>query len=95
MKSEEEEFFVEVIIKLDESARRLITEEQRLAGNIGDDRVKELRRFWLNELTASETESFKVSLNHEDKKLTWIWLRLKHLYQSRAKADEKLLRNTI
>lgn len=90
MKHDERKFIAEVITKLDESARSLLAEEQRLAISIGDERVMELLRFWLKELPETEAEKLRLSLNHDEKKLTWIWLRLKHLYQSRAKANLEL-----
>lgn len=93
MKQEDQEFIGEMIRELDETIRRLVAEEQRLVGRLGEERVAELREFWQKELPPTEEESFKLAMDHEDKKLTWIWFRLERVHHSRAKAGQALMKN--
>ncbi|AEG00074.1 hypothetical protein [Methylomonas methanica] len=96
MKADDQEFIENMVIELDESIRRLVEEERRLKLKLGEDRVAELREFWHKQMPESEEESFKRSMDHADRKLTWIWLRLSRLHQSRAKAGRELMkRNSI
>lgn len=95
MNSDDQHFYAEMIRKLDQSERRLTAEEHRLARHLGDLRVGALLRYWLKELPETEAEAFKQSLSHDDKKLTWIWFRLKRIYLSRAKATRELMKLTI
>jgi hypothetical protein len=93
MKPEDQEFIGEMIRELDETIRRLVAEEQRLATKLGEERVAELREYWQKELPPAEEETFKLSMDHEDKKLTWIWFRLKRVHYSRSKAGQALMKN--
>ena len=93
MKPEDQEFIGEMIRELDETIRRLVAEEQRLVTRLGDERVAELREYWHKELPPAEEESFKLAMDHEDKKLTWIWFRLQRVHHSRAKAGQTLMKN--
>jgi len=92
--TQEDHIFIDEMAKeLDESIRRLVAEEQKLSAKLGDNRVSELREYWQKELPASEEEAFKLAMDHDDKKLTWIWLRLKRVHQTRAKAGRALMQN--
>ncbi|MDD4913952.1 MAG: hypothetical protein PHW13_02785 [Methylococcales bacterium] len=90
---DDQDFISEMIRELDESIRRLVAEEQRLSARLGAERVSELWEFWQKELPSADEERFKLAMDHEDKKLTWIWLRLKRIHQSRAKAGQALMKN--
>ena len=61
------------------SVLKLMNAEKRLIHKIGEIRVAELRLFSQKRLSSSEQEVFKKSLNHHDKKLTWIWFRLERI----------------
>lgn len=86
---------MEMIRTLDESIQKLVAQEQRLSAHLGDERVAELRDYWLKNLPAGEEESFRLAMDHDDKKLTWIWLRLKRIHHSRARAGQTLMKNQI
>ncbi len=93
MKSEDQAFINEMVKELDESIRRLAAEEKRLAQKLGEERVLELREYWLKQMPGEEEEAFKLALDHNDKKLTWIWFRLKRAHQARARAGQALMKN--
>ena len=95
IKQDDQVFIGEVIVVLDETIRRLVTEEEYLTGKLGDERVAELREFWQKELPATDEEAFRLAMDHEDKKLTWVWLRLKRVHASRAKAGQALMKNQM
>jgi hypothetical protein len=63
----------------EKSLIKLMNAEKRLIDKIGEKRVAELRFFSQKCLSASEQEAFKNKLDHNDKKLTWIWFRLKRI----------------
>lgn len=92
MKAEDQEFVESMVIQLDESIRRLVDEERRLKLKLGEDRVAELSEYWHKQMPESEEESFKRSMDHADRKLTWIWLRLGRLHQTRANAGHVLMK---
>ncbi len=92
MKAEDQEFVENMILELDESIRRLVEEERRLKLKLGDDRVAELSEYWHKQMPESEEEAFKRAMDHADRKLTWIWLRLNRLHQSRANAGRVLMK---
>lgn len=93
MNADDQEFIENMVIELDESIRRLVDEERRLKLKLGEERVAELCEFWHKQMPASEEESFKRSMDHADRKLTWIWLRLKRLHQTRANAGRELMKH--
>jgi hypothetical protein len=90
---DDQDFISQMVRELDESIRRLVAEEQRLTSKLGSERVSELWEYWRSELPSADEEQFKLAMDHEDKKLTWIWLRLKRIHQSRAKAGQALMKN--
>jgi hypothetical protein len=93
MKQEDLEFIYQMVKELDASIRALVVEEQRLKITIGDDRVAELLEYWRKELPKDEEELFKLTMDHNDKKLTWIWFRLKRAHQARANAGQALMKD--
>lgn len=93
IKQQDQEFINEMVEVLDESIRRLTAQEQYLLTRIGADRVAELREYWQKQLAATDEEAFRLAMDHDDKKLTWIWLRLKSVHASRAKAGQTLMKN--
>lgn len=93
MKQDDQIFINEMVRELDASIRALIAEEQRLMAKLGEERVAELQEYWQKQLPAEEEEAFKLSLDHSDKKLTWIWLRLKRARQSRTMAGQALMKD--
>jgi len=93
IKLEDQVFIGEMIKELDETIHRLVAEEQRLSLRLGDERIAELREYWQKELPAGDEEAFRLAMDHDDKKMTWIWLRLKRVHQSRAQAGQALMRN--
>lgn len=92
MKQEDQEFIGEMIRELDETIRKLVAEERRLADKLGLERVAELKEFWHKQMAPEDEEAFKLSLDHEDKKLTWIWFRLKRIHTARAQAGQALMK---
>ncbi|MDD2759518.1 MAG: hypothetical protein PHH11_04405 [Methylomonas sp.] len=93
MKKDDQVFIHEMVRELDASIRTLVAEEQRLVERLGDERVAELTEYWQKQLPADEEEAFKLALDHDDKKLTWIWLRLERARQSRARAGQALMKD--
>ncbi len=83
----------EMASELDASIAKLIVEQNRLQDKLGDLRVDELREYWLKLLPSEEEEAFRLGMDHDDKKLVWVWLRLKVLFSSRAKAGHALMRD--
>lgn len=93
MKEEDQAFINEMVKELDASIRALMAEEQRLMERLGEERVAELLEYWQKQLPVDEEEAFKLALDHNDKKLIWIWLRLKRARISRASAGQALMKN--
>lgn len=93
MRSEDQDFIIQMVKELEQSIRHLVAEERRLTDKLGHERVAELLEFWQKRMPAEEEEAFKLALDHNDKKLTWIWLRLKRARQSRAKAGQALMKD--
>lgn len=93
MKSEDQAFIKEMVRELEHSIRSLIAEERRLIAKLGEERVAELAEYWQRRIPTNEEETFKLTLDHDDKKLTWIWLRLSRARQSRAKAGQALMKD--
>lgn len=93
MKAEDQAFINEMVMELNDSIRGLAAEEQRLIAKLGEDRVAELLEYWQKRMPAEEEEAFKLALDHGDKKLTWIWLRLKRARESRARAGQALMKD--
>jgi hypothetical protein len=93
MKTEDQEFITEMVRELDDSIRSLAAEEKRLMNRLGDERVAELKEYWQKKMPAEDEEAFRLALDHNDKKLTWIWFRLQRARQSRAKAGQALMKN--
>ncbi|WP_150047556.1 hypothetical protein [Methylomonas rhizoryzae] len=92
MKREDRAFINQMVRELEQSIRNLAAEEQRLVAKLGEARVAELLGYWQKRLPADEEEAFKLTLDHDDKKLTWIWFRLRRARQSRAQAGQALMR---
>ncbi|MGY6275776.1 hypothetical protein [Methylomonas sp. MgM2] len=93
MRQEDQVFINEMVKELEDSIRNLVEEEQRLKDKLGEERVAELREYWLKQLPAEEEEAFKLGLDHNDKKLTWIWFRLKRAHKARTRAGQALMKN--
>jgi len=92
MNREDRIFINEMIKELDESIRNLAAEEGRLIAKLGEARVAELLEYWQKRMPPDELDAFKLALDHDDKKLTWIWFRLQRARQARAKAGQALMR---
>lgn len=71
------------------SMLKLIHAEQRLINKIGEQRVAELRRYSEKNLSTTEQEAFKKTLDHNDKKLTWIWFRLERIQYTMARNQRR------
>jgi len=82
-----------ILTERDDSILRLLAAEQRLSAKIGEKRVAELWRFWQKKLPANDELTFKQAMDHDDKKLTWLWFRLKRAYHSRANREERYRTN--
>ncbi len=93
IRQEDQVFIGEMVVVLDETIRRLVAQEEELFNKLGQERVTELREYWQKELLPEDEEAFRLAMDHVDKKLTWIWLRLERIYASRAKAGQTLMKN--
>lgn len=93
MKSEDQAFINEMVMELEDSIRALAAEEVRLVAKLGDERVAELLEYWERRMPPEDEEAFRLALDHNDKKLTWVWLRLKRARLSRARAGQALMKN--
>lgn len=93
LNQDDQVFISEMVKQLDESIRRLQAEEKRLLSKIGKERTDELREYWQKELPATDEEAFRLAMDHEDKKLTWIWLRLKSIQTKRIQAGHALMKS--
>lgn len=93
MKSEDQAFINEMVMELEDSIRALTAEEGRLVAKLGDERVAELLEYWERRMPSEDEEAFRLALDHNDKKLTWVWLRLKRARLSRARAGQALMKN--
>jgi hypothetical protein len=71
------------------SLLKLLNAEKRLIAKIGERRVDQLRMFSQKGLTSAEEERFKKGLDHDDKKLTWIWLRLKRIQHTIDRSQQR------
>lgn len=93
MKKDDQAFINEMVKGLDESIRDLAELERGLVDRLGDERVAELREYWLKQMQPEDEEAFKLSLDHNDKMLIWYWSRLKRAHQSRAQAGKALMKD--
>ncbi|CAD6882103.1 hypothetical protein [Methylomonas albis] len=71
------------------SLMKLIDAEKKLIAKIGEKRVAELRRYSQKCLSSPEQEAFKRKLDHDDKKLTWIWFRLKRIRYTNDRSQQQ------
>jgi hypothetical protein len=86
MGPEDKAFIEESAQKLDESLANLEAEETRLNELLGEERVRELRAFWLSELEEIDMEEVRRSLDFDDRSLIRVWNRLHRNRERRAAA---------
>ncbi|WP_087143658.1 hypothetical protein [Crenothrix polyspora] len=92
MKAEDIEFLAGMVEQLDETIRKLVTEEHELTSKLGDARVQELTEFWNQELSLEEEIDFKSTLDYWDKILIRTWAHLVRAHQSRALVGQTFMK---
>ena len=92
MKADDVEFLSGMVFQLDDTIRKLVDEEQKLAHKLGEVRVLELKEFWNKELTAEEEADFKRTLDYWDKILIRTWAHLSRAHQSRAQVGQTFMK---
>lgn len=92
MNERDQEFLHGMVHQLDETIRKLVTEERELINKIGDARVQELKEFWNQELTIEEDAEFKRTLDYWDKILIRTWANSMRAHQSRAQVGQAFMK---
>lgn len=92
MKIEDIEFLEGMVEQLDETIRKLVTEEHTLNHKLGSVRVQELTEFWNQELTSEEEADFRRTLDYWDKILIQTWAHLRRAHQSRAEVGQTFMK---
>lgn len=92
MNADDIEFLADMAVQLDETIRRLVTEEQEILQKLGAARVQELREFWNQEFSAEEEADFKRSMDYWDKILIRTWANAKRASQTRAQVGQTLMK---
>ncbi|ARN83659.1 hypothetical protein [Methylocystis bryophila] len=91
MDPEDKAFIEEAAQKLDASLVQLEQEEARLQEILGEERVQELRAFWLSELEVIDMEEVRRSLDFDDRSLIRVWTRLHRNRARRAAAGRSAM----
>ena len=95
MKKADLEFVHEMVIQLDLSITSLTKEEKRIKEKISDERIEELEEYWRMEITEEESEELKLTFDYWDKVLIRTWACLYKAHDTRAKAGQTVMRNTL
>jgi len=82
---EDEEFLHDMVIQLDETIKKLVTEEREVAQKLGDVRVNELKEFWQQALSEDDEKFFRASLDYWDKTLIRVWAYLARAHDTCVK----------
>lgn len=92
MKQADLDFVHEMVIRLDESIRKLTLDEERISQKIGAERIVELREYWLQEMGVEEAQEFKATFDYWDQMLIVNWARMQRVHDTRAKAGQTLMK---
>jgi len=93
MKKEDLEFVHEMVIQLDQSITRLNQDEQRIKKKLSEDRVEELKEYWLMEMSEDESQELKLGFDYWDKVLIRTWALLERAHETRVIAGQTVMRN--
>ncbi|MCK5829819.1 MAG: hypothetical protein KAH20_05910 [Methylococcales bacterium] len=93
MKKADLDFVNEMVVQLDLSIASLIEDEKRIKEKISEDRIEELREYWLMEITEEESQELKTTFDHWDKILIRTWAHLRRSHDTRAKAGQTVMKN--
>jgi len=93
MKKADLDFVHEMVVQLDQSIASLTEEEKRIKEKISNERIEELREYWLMEMTEEESQELKTTFDHWDKILIHTWAHLHRAHETRAKAGQTVMKN--
>lgn len=91
MDNSDHEFLSQMVKELGGTVSKLTAEEKELAQRLGEERIEELKEFFLKQIPYEDEYAFKLSLDHWDKKILWTWMRLERIRAIRAKAGSKFM----
>jgi hypothetical protein len=91
MEPDDREFIEEAARRLDESLEELEAQEAHLVAQLGDERAKELRSFWLSEFDDVDMEEMRRGLDFDDRSLLHVWSRLHRNRDRRARAGRSAM----
>ncbi|MDD5214686.1 MAG: hypothetical protein PHQ03_03985 [Methylococcales bacterium] len=95
MKPDDKEFLNEMATHLNGTIKELVVEEKEVADKIGAMRVAELKEFWNHELSDDEERFFRTSLDYWDKKLIYVWARIKRVRQTRLQVGHTIMKKAV
>lgn len=83
----------EVACALDESLRETRETQDRLAAAIGEQRVEELREYWLSEPDSEATAAFLQRAAYRERQLVAVWAKLRRLEHLRVAAGRGVMKS--
>jgi len=93
MKKDDLEFVHEMVVQLDQSITRLNQDEQRIKKKLTEDRIEELKEYWLMEISEEESQELKLGFDYWDKILIRTWALLERAHETRAIAGQTVMKN--
>lgn len=81
---EDQEFLSQMARQLDATIQELKEEEAKSLAGLNKERVRELNMYWNKEFDPAEMEEMRRFIDHDDRKLIWIWSRLERSHNRRA-----------
>jgi len=93
MKKADLDFVHEMVVQLDLSIASLTEEEKRIKEKISEDRIEELKEYWMMEITEEESQELKTTFDYWDKILIRTWAHLRRAHETRKKAGQTVMRN--
>ncbi len=93
---EAHELFSKMTQEIDQSIRELDRFEDQLISGIDGERVDELDEFWSGLITAiGDQEDFRRSMCYREKKLLWVWARLRKLRGLRFDVTQDFMKMNV
>lgn len=93
MKKADLDFVHEMVVQLDLSIASLTEEEKRIKEKISDERIDELREYWLMKIPEEESQELKTTFDYWDRILIRTWAHLQRAHETRAKAGQAVMKN--
>ena len=80
-----------MVKQLDESIKELVVAESLKVEQMDEERVEELLEYWEERMPKEDEYEFKLTLDYNEKRLMWIWARLRRAHAARASAGREYM----